>query len=144
MLRHPIRAASAAAILVLASGAPPAAEQGFRQEGEASYFRSGVGDNTETASGEPVDPGDLTAAHRTLPLGTRATVTNRETGRSVEVRINDRGPARGDRVIDLSARAASELGMERTGVAPVVVEADPARQDDPGVRREVEELATRD
>lgn len=112
-------------------------ERSFRQQGAASYFRSGQGDNTKTVSGEPVNPQGLTAAHRTLPLGTRATVTNRETGRSVEVRINDRGPERTDRIIDVSERAAAELGMEKTGVAPVVVEADPSKQDNPAIQRQV-------
>ena len=71
-----------------------------------------------TASGEPYHPDSLTAAHRTLPFGTRVRVTNRGNGRSVIVRINDRGPFRpAGRIIDLSGRAARELGF--TGVARV-------------------------
>jgi rare lipoprotein A len=70
-----------------------------------------------TASGEPMDPTALTAAHRTLPLGTSVTVTNRQNGRSTLVRINDRGPFVKGRVIDLSPAAARELDVD--GLAPV-------------------------
>jgi rare lipoprotein A len=71
----------------------------------------------QTASGEAMDPGALTAAHRTLPFGTEVTVINRENGRSVVVRINDRGPFVRGRVIDLSPAAARALGVD--GLAPV-------------------------
>lgn len=74
-----------------------------------------------TASGEPFDMNGLTAAHRTLPLGSRARVVNLENGRSVEVRITDRGPYVRRRVIDLSYGAARELGMASTGSAQVEV-----------------------
>jgi rare lipoprotein A len=67
-----------------------------------------------TASGERFDPGQYTAAHRTLPFGTRVRVTN-AAGQSVVVRINDRGPFHGGRVIDLSQAAAAELGLVRAG-----------------------------
>jgi rare lipoprotein A len=67
-----------------------------------------------TASGERFDPGEYTAAHRTLPFGSRVRVTN-ATGKSVVVRINDRGPFHGGRVIDLSQAAAAELGLVRAG-----------------------------
>jgi rare lipoprotein A len=100
----------------------PAPGEGARQEGQASYFRGGQDGNTRTATGEPVDPRSDTAASRDLPLGSEATVTNKQTGQSVDVRITDRGPARQDRVIDLSEKAAEDIGMERTGVAPVTVE----------------------
>jgi rare lipoprotein A len=72
-----------------------------------------------TASGEPFDMNALTAAHRTLPLGTRVRVTNLDNGRVVEVRINDRGPTRTDRIIDLSYGAARALGAVGDGVFPV-------------------------
>jgi rare lipoprotein A len=75
-----------------------------------------------TASGEKFDPDELTAAHRTLPLGTEARVTNLQNGRSVEVIINDRGPYVKGRAIDLSARAAKVLGMKKQGLAPVRIE----------------------
>ena len=67
-----------------------------------------------TASGERFDPSEMTAAHRTLPFGTRVRVTN-AAGKSVVVRINDRGPFHGGRVIDLSQAAAAELGLVRAG-----------------------------
>jgi len=74
-----------------------------------------------TASGEPYDRDMLTAAHRTLPLGSRARVTNLKNNRSVIVRINDRGPRTAGRILDLSRSAAERLGV-RTGVVRVRVE----------------------
>jgi rare lipoprotein A len=64
----------------------------------------------------------LTAAHRTLPFNTRVRVTNLENGKSVVVRINDRGPFKGDRVIDLSLAAAKAIGMIQQGTAPVTID----------------------
>jgi rare lipoprotein A len=75
-----------------------------------------------TASGERFDKHAMTAAHRTLPFGTRARVTNKRNGRSVIVRINDRGPFARGRIIDVSEGAAGQLGMKRDGVVPVKVE----------------------
>ena len=89
--------------------------------GEASYYASGF-EGRPTASGEPYRGTALTAAHRTLPFGTRVKVTNLANGRSVEVRINDRGPFHRRRVIDLSRAAAERLGMVRRGRAPVEVQ----------------------
>ena len=74
-----------------------------------------------TASGEVFDMTQLTAAHRTLPLGTRVQVTNLENGRTVRVRVNDRGPYFDGRVVDLSRAAASVLDMVDRGVVPVLV-----------------------
>lgn len=88
--------------------------------GEASYYASGF-EGRPTASGEPYRGRALTAAHRTLPFGTRVKVTNLANGRSVEVRVNDRGPFHRRRVIDLSRAAAERLGMVRRGRAPVEV-----------------------
>lgn len=76
----------------------------------------------QTASGEPFDMHDLTAAHRTLPFGTRVRVTNDANGRSVIVRINDRGPFHGKRVIDLSRTAAKAIGLVSRGVGRVKIE----------------------
>ena len=73
----------------------------------------------KTASGEPFDMHALTAAHRTLPFGTRVRVTSLETGRSVTVRINDRGPFVGGRTVDISRAAAQSIGMIDRGVAKV-------------------------
>lgn len=73
----------------------------------------------QTANGERFDQNGLTAAHRTLPFGTKVRVTNRKNGKSVVVRINDRGPFHGNRVIDLSRGAAQAVGLINSGVAPV-------------------------
>lgn len=90
-------------------------------EGPASYYGTELAGNP-TASGERFDPAKLTAAHRTLPLGSRVRVTNVRTGASVVVRINDRGPFHGQRVIDLSHAAARQIGMLRRGTARVRME----------------------
>ena len=74
-----------------------------------------------TASGEPYDPNDLTAASRSLPIGSTVKVTNPDTGRSVKVRINDRGPFVHGRSLDLSKRAAEKIGIVHKGVARVKV-----------------------
>lgn len=84
----------------------------------ASYYSHG----SRTANGERFNPNALTAAHRTLPFGTKVRVTHRKSGRSVVVRINDRGPFAKKRIIDVSRGAARALGMIRSGVARVVVE----------------------
>lgn len=88
------------------------------QSGIASYYKHAG----RTASGEMVNHGAMTAAHRTLPFGTRVRVTDRATGRSVVVRINDRGPFGRGRVIDLSYAAAKALGITGRGLARVTVE----------------------
>ena len=98
------------------------------QVGEASFYGEGF-HGKKTSSGEKFDQNDLTAAHPTLPLGTKATVTNLETGNSVDVKINDRGPYVKGRDIDLSKGAAKELGMTKDGVAPVKIEAEVAPGD---------------
>jgi rare lipoprotein A len=72
-----------------------------------------------TASGEKFDKEELTAAHPTLPFDTMVRVTNQNNGRSVVVRINDRGPFAGKRIIDLSQRAAEVIGLMKSGVGPV-------------------------
>jgi putative cell wall-binding protein len=87
-------------------------------EGEGSWYGPGF-QGRRTASGEAFDRNALTAAHRTLPFGTRVRVTNLDNGAQVIVRINDRGPFHGGRVIDLAERAAQEIGMTSTGIAPV-------------------------
>lgn len=93
------------------------------QVGEASFYGPGF-HGKKTANGEKFDQDDKTAAHPTLPLGTKATVTNLENGNSVDVKINDRGPYVKGRDIDLSKGAAKELGMTKDGVAPVKIEAE--------------------
>ena len=89
--------------------------------GQASWYGPGF-HGKKTASGEIFDQGRLTAAHKTLPLGTKAKVTNLENGTSVEVEINDRGPYVGDRVIDLSRAAANALGFVESGLTMVRIE----------------------
>ncbi len=99
---------------------PPAA-RGFVQEGVASWYGPKF-QGRPTASGEIFDMHRLTAAHRTLPLGTRVRVVNLENGRSVVVRINDRGPFVKNRILDLSYAAARRLGFARRGTARVRIE----------------------
>ncbi|MCT0225366.1 septal ring lytic transglycosylase RlpA family protein [Synechococcus sp. CS-1328] len=89
--------------------------------GQASWYGPGFFGN-RTASGEVFRPGTLTAAHRTLPFGTKVRVTNLSNGRSAVVRINDRGPFHGNRVIDLAHGAARDLGVVASGVASVKLE----------------------
>jgi rare lipoprotein A len=89
--------------------------------GQASYY-SAAFHNRQTASGERYSKYAMTAAHRTLPFGTRVRVTHIGNGRSIVVRINDRGPFVEGRIIDLSYAAARKLGMVREGVAKVRLE----------------------
>lgn len=94
----------------------------YRAEGQASWYGS-QHHGKRTASGERFDQNALTAAHRSLPFGTRVKVTHLGNGRTVVVRVNDRGPVSRKRIIDLSKAAAERLGMLRQGVAPVRLEA---------------------
>lgn len=87
----------------------------------ASTYGEGF-QNKKTASGEVFDANELTAAHKSYPFGTRLRVTNPRNGRSVIVRVNDRGPFIHGRSLDLSTRAAKELGVEQQGVAELKVE----------------------
>lgn len=97
----------------------PAPDQGRAiAGGEASYYGGELA-GRPTASGETFDPGQLTAAHRTLPFGTKVRVTNLNNDRTVVVRVNDRGPFAKRRVIDLSQAAARRIGMLGTGHARV-------------------------
>jgi rare lipoprotein A len=95
---------------------PPIA--GTEETGAASWYGHPY-HGRRTASGEVYDMNDLTAAHRTLPLGTRLMVTNLDTGQAVEVRVNDRGPLVEERILDLSYAAARVVGADRVGVIPV-------------------------
>jgi rare lipoprotein A len=89
--------------------------------GKASYYHDSLHGNP-TASGEPYDRRALTAAHRQLPFGTVIRVTNLENGRSVQLRINDRGPFVDGRIVDVSRRAAEDLDFVRDGVVDVRLE----------------------
>ncbi len=103
----------------------PASPKGLLQlaaaTGQASWYGPGFYGN-RTASGEVLRPGTYAAAHRSLPFGTRVRVTNLNNGRSAVVRINDRGPFTGGRIIDLAHGAASDLGVTSSGLATVRLE----------------------
>jgi rare lipoprotein A len=98
-------------VLTAVASGPVRAESGL-----ASFYGGG-----RTASGEVTGPAGLTAAHRTLPFGTKVVVTNLRSGKSVVVRITDRGPYRHRRIIDVSRAAARELGMINSGTAMVSI-----------------------
>jgi rare lipoprotein A len=102
-----------------ASSEQPTVRQVIR--GMASWYGPGFEGNL-SASGEVFRQSAMTAAHKSLPFGTRVRVTNLDTGRSVIVRVNDRGPYVADRVMDLSAGAARVIGLEASGVAPIQME----------------------
>ena len=91
------------------------------QSGKASFYSKGSS-GRKTASGERLHHDSLTCAHRTYPFGTLLLVTNPANGNKVIVRVTDRGPYVKGRIIDLSLRAAKELGIYAQGIAPVIVE----------------------
>lgn len=99
----------------------PGPDHPHELQGVASYYAEEF-DGRTTSNGEVYDMEALTAAHKTLPFDTRVRVTNLETGRNVEVRINDRGPFKQGRVIDLSLAAARELAMIGPGTARVSIQ----------------------
>jgi rare lipoprotein A len=110
--RHPVEPQPAPAIIA----APKSKKAGHKLSGLASFYRLA---GYKTANGETFDPNLLTAAHRTLPFGTKLRVTNEKTGKSVVVRVNDRGPFIPGRELDLSYSAAETLGMVEQGVGKV-------------------------
>lgn len=95
------------------------AAPGADQCGSASWYAL----RSRTASGEQMNPDALTAAHRTLPFGTRVVVTNKQNGKKVTVTINDRGPFIKGRIIDVSRAAATRLGFRNAGHAKVCIAA---------------------
>jgi len=99
----------------------PKEDYNYDETGIASWYGADFHDK-RTANGEMYNMNELTAAHKTLPLPTLARVTNLDNGRSIVVRINDRGPFSGARIIDMSQRAAQLLGFERQGTAKVRVQ----------------------
>ena len=121
MNRHVIRRGArvwlAAAVLIAAGGLFIRPVAAATQCGKASWYEH----TSRTASGERGNPDGFTAAHRSLPFGTRVQVVNLQNGRSVSVRVNDRGPFVAGRVIDVSRAAAEELGFRNRGVARVKV-----------------------
>ncbi|MDK2768283.1 septal ring lytic transglycosylase RlpA family protein [Sphingomonas sp.] len=119
------------AVMMLTAAAPVAAQDAapapaasgtatVLASGMASYYGDAHAGN-RTASGERFNPSDMTAAHRSLPFGTKLRVTDPSTGRSVIVRVNDRGPFHKSRILDLSEAAARELGIVRRGRALVEI-----------------------
>ena len=114
-----------ATLLVLAATAPAEVARASAMEsvqtGIASFYASFF-HGRKTANGERYDEGALTAAHRTLPFGTRVRVTNLDNQKTLLLRINDRGPFVGNRIIDLSRAAAHTLGFVQKGLARVKVE----------------------
>lgn len=109
------------AVSVLCACAPYQARKRpfeYRMQGMASWYGPGFS-GRKTASGERFNPKALTAAHRTLPFGSSVKVTNVENGKSVIVRVNDRGPFSRGRIIDLSKAAAAKIGLLRSGTARV-------------------------
>jgi rare lipoprotein A (peptidoglycan hydrolase) len=91
------------------------------QRGNASWYGPGFS-GKKTANGDSFNQAELTAAHKTFPLGSKAKVTNLKNGKTVEVEITDRGPFAEGRIIDLSKAAAEKLGMIGSGTAPVQIE----------------------
>lgn len=91
------------------------------QCGGASWYGPGFHDKT-AASGERFNENAMTAAHKTLPFGTVVRVTDQRSGKSIQVKINDRGPYHGSRIIDLSKAAATKLGFRNAGTTKVCIE----------------------
>ena len=131
LARGLVRAFCAAALLVLVgcSSTPKvgggssggSVASGHSESGMASYYGNEF-QSRKTASGERFDQGKLTAAHRTLPFGTRLKVTNTQNGRSVVVRVNDRGPFARGRIIDLSRSAFKSIAGLNAGVVHVHIQ----------------------
>lgn len=131
LVRGLVRGFCAAALMVLVgcSNAPRqggytsgSSASGHRESGLASYYGNEF-NGRKTASGERFDQAKLTAAHRTLPFGTHVKVTNTQNGKSVVVRVNDRGPFARGRVIDLSSAAFKHIAYLGAGVVPVQIQA---------------------
>jgi rare lipoprotein A len=106
---------------VLTGCSSPALKAGATQEGLASYYGKEF-DGRKTSSGEIFHKDDLTAAHRSYPFGTVLRVTNLKNGEQVKVRVNDRGPVKPERIIDLSYGAAKVIGLDMMGLVRVRLE----------------------
>lgn len=115
MIRRAVLVAAAAAALALTSTAA------YAQCGGASWYGPGF-NGKRAASGEIFNENAMTAAHRSLPFGTVVQVTDQNSGKSIEVTINDRGPFHGKRIIDLSKAAATALGFRNRGTTSVCLE----------------------
>lgn len=119
-MKHPIIAGIAAALVIIAGAALFPALVLAKECGGASWYGPGF-HGKKTASGARFNENAMTAAHKTLPLGTVVTVTNQRTGKVIRVTINDRGPFVRGRIIDLSKAAAAKLGTKQAGVGKVCV-----------------------
>lgn len=131
----PLRSAAVLAILLLLlpEAGPAGVLPACTEDGIASYYGPGF-HGRPTASGEIFDSAAMTAAHKTLPLGTQVEVQRHDDGAVIEVTINDRGPFIDGRIIDLSEGAAEALGMIEEGIVPVTVSIYLDDQTDPDVR----------
>ena len=109
--------------LLAAAALLTAAPSGFAatERGNATYYADSL-QGSKTASGEPYDKSAMTAAHRTVPFGTKVKVTYPRTGKTVEVTVNDRGPREEGFIIDVSGAAAVELGLKDDGTGEVEIE----------------------
>lgn len=115
MIRRAVLVATTAAVLAISSTAA------YAQCGGASWYGPGF-NGKRAASGEIFNENAMTAAHRSLPFGTKVQVTDQNSGKSIEVVINDRGPFHGKRIIDLSKAAATALGFRNRGTTSVCLE----------------------
>lgn len=122
MRRHAITLAIATALAVPVLATPAMTTPALaKQCGSASWYGPGFHGRT-TANGERFDQNAMTAAHKRLPFGAKVRVTNQINGKSLTLRINDRGPFAKGRILDASKAAAGKLGFQRRGHAPVCVE----------------------
>jgi len=134
----PMKTTLFAAALLLVAGTAFADDKGaVEQHGKATYYSG----RHKTPDGKRLPKNALTAASPNLPMGSKAKVTNLETGKSTDVTINDRGPHAKGRIIDVSKDAAGKLDMKQDGVAPVKVEAKPEEQPTPELKQKVEQAA---
>ncbi|GAB3203033.1 rare lipoprotein A [Pontibacter aydingkolensis] len=101
-----------------ASSSASFGQRGYTEEGKASYYSRKL-QGRKMANGEPYRRGKLTAAHKTLPFGTKVKVTNLQNNQTVKVKITDRGPYAKGRIVDLSEAAAKKIGSVKAGVVPV-------------------------
>jgi rare lipoprotein A len=121
---------------------PRKAERLAQRQGKASFYNDSF-QGRKTATGEPFSQEKMTAATKDLPLGSHVTVTNKANGKSVDVKVNDRGPHVKGRVIDLSKTAAKKIGItNKDGLAPVKIEARPSSQPTEELKEAVREKAT--
>jgi rare lipoprotein A len=134
MLRFSVQTLILLAFLVLATCActstnPTAGQRGYTEQGQASYYSNKL-HGRKMANGQPYNRNKMTAAHRTMPFGTKVKVTNMQTNKSVKVTITDRGPFVKGRIVDLSEAAARRLNYVNAGIVPVqvkVIKPAPAR-----------------